>query len=890
MAKKLNTDEFTFTGIPRGNEYAVPLSRVAGNVMWVKDGSVWVNYLITGVNVNPYSPGMVSSAQSLNDELITSLCGIDAPEFLIVGIKNAERPQDVMSQCLRGVEGVTRDAFPELYLQLDELHRRIKSGELASFERLFWLSVPMPFNRSIKDRLAGRILETDPHADVGGKEVQEFNRAVGLAIPEQFKPRRTTPEHLRWLMERATSRGVFVPFERKCGGDAKMKFNVKSFPAYSFDTAAESSALYESFVEDIADRLNEKGTAALSSLKKSRLRESFFGTFRAIHKSKVMAISAVETGNKDFPDGYTSFQSMLGISAPPSENSTAVNSFTYIVDQAIGVDADFALRFRHAPDVISKNTASEVLGDLKSEDAANSKDELDADEYADAIENVFNLRDAVRAESNPIGLKVTALFAFGHMDLNELKRRTAALTKNFATNGFTTYQAPAGQFDMWQQMMPGVRRSRLTEDLSMDTTSYLFSGCMPIRKTIAGDTQGLPLAQNTENALGQLVLWDVLNSTDKGNASIIVSGAQGSGKSHLIKMMLGYMIDLKRYVYLIDQHKHGEYEVYASTLTDTEVFSVTGRTGSLDPFKLYEDHALAERVFMDLWLPLLNIEIDSPMASILSRMVKLEYRKPRGLTTTRKLIDYIVARGTENASTELASKFEIWGEQSYCSALIDPVEYGNVVDLPAFDSTKRCVVFRTHELSVYRGNNIAEASPSERYTAVIYNAIARYAAYQFSRVEGACAFIGDELHFLDGNDRVLDTLIRTPDRTGRKDGNFVIGGSQLAGDFGSQYDMIKRKFAMRQETEPNAREALEWVGTPVTDFLTDRMLNDTSPPDPDDNNRPTKGREGEGWYNDGNGNIIRVKVLDHMRDDRRRMSDTTSSRMIRAENLPAIKS
>jgi energy-coupling factor transporter ATP-binding protein EcfA2 len=669
-----------------------------------------------------------------------------------------------------------------------------------------------------------------------------------------------------------------------------MKFNVRSFPAYHFDIAVEQNALYETYLEDLADKLNEKGTSAISAFKKTRLRESFFGKFRSIHKSKVMGISAVETGNADFPDGYTSFQSMMGIAAPPSHASTAVNSFTYLVDQAIGVDADFALRIQPAPDAVSKNTASEVLGDLKSEDAANSKNELDADEYADAIENVFNLRDAVRAESNPTGMKVTALFAFGHPDLNELKRRSAALTKTFATNGFTTYQAPGGQFDMWQQMMPGVRRSRLTDDLSMVTTSYLFSGCMPVRRTVAGDTQGLPIAINAENALGQLVLWDILNSTDKGNASQVVCGAQGSGKSHLIKMMLGYMIDLKRYVYLIDQHKHGEYEVYASTLTDTEVFNVTGRTGSLDPFKVYEDHELAEKVFMDLWIPLLGLDPDrdSAMITILSRMVKLEYRKPRGLTSTRKLIDYIVSRGTEQASPELAAKFEIWGELSYCSALIDPVEYGQVIDLPAFNSSKRCVVFRTHELSVYRGNNIAEASPSERYAAVVYNAIARLAAHRFSQIKGACAFIGDELHFLDGNDRVLDTLIRTPDRTGRKDGNFVIGGSQLAGDFGSQYDMIKRKFALRQETEPNAVEALEWVGAPATNFLTDRMLNDTSPPDPDDNNRPTKGREGEGWYNDGNGNLIRVKIPDHMREDRKRMSDTTSSRMIRAEDLPAI--
>lgn len=864
--------------------YATELSGLASNVIFGKDGSVWVNFLLTGINVNPYNAPKVASAQAINDELFTALSAIESSDFLLLGIKNQERPEDVMSRCTQGVPALTGDQYPEMVKQFNVFYRKLRSGELACFERVYWLSVAMPTTRSISDKLVSQVMVTDPHADLSRNEVAKFNREVFNAIPEHFKARPTTPEHVRWVFDRARLRGLEVPFE-PTSGDANMKFNPKSFPQIEMNGAADSTALYDMFITDLADRLNEKGAAALKGREKAA-KETFRANFRSLHKGKMLSIGNVETRNPDFPDGFTSYQVCMGISAAPNTVTTSVNSFTYIVDQAIGCDADFALRFNFDSEVVSKKTASRALGDLKSEDMSNSKDELDVEDYASDIEGVRELHSMVRSESNPVGMKVAALFAFGHADMNYLQRRAATLAKTFANNGFTTYQAVGGQIDMWEQMMPGVRRSRLTDDLMMITTAYLFGGCIPVRRTVAGDSQGVPIAINTENALGQIVLWDILNSTDKGNASVTVCGAQGAGKSYLIKAMLGWMLDLNRYVYLIDQHKHGEYEVFASTLTSTFVFDVTGRTASLDPLKVYpNEDGTAAQVFMDLWLPLLDIAVDSDEAVVLSRLLKWEYRKPRKLYSTRAFIEH-VSRSATTVSSSLSGKFAFWGEQSYCSALIDPLDHGEIVDLQPFSSSARCVVFRTHNLSVYRGNNIKEAEPSEKYAAVVYNAIARIAAYRFSQIKGACAFFGDELHFLDGNDRVLDRLIRTPDRTGRKDGNFIVGGSQLAGDFGSQYDMIKRKFVLRQETRDNAVEALEWAEIPATEYLTSRMLEDTSPPDPDDNMMPTKGREGEGWMNDGSGNLIRIKVLPHMRHDRGRMADTTSSRMVRASELP----
>ena len=866
--------------------YAVPLAGLQGNAIYGKDGSVWVNFLLTGINVNPYNAAKVASAQSLNDDLFTSLSSVDASDFLLLGIKNQERPEDIMERCVAGVPDLSGGEYPELVKQFNVFYRKLNSGELACFERLYWLSVAMPTSRSMSDKIVSRVMVTDPHEGITSKTVRQFSQEVFNAIPAQFKARPTTPEHVRWVFDRARLRGLNVPFEPSTA-DAPMKFGPKSFPQVEIDQAADCTALYEQFVSDLAEKLNDKGAAALKG-KEGAVKGTFFNNFRSLHKGKmvkIMSVSNTEKRSPDFPDGHVSYQVMMGIASAPNTMTTGVNSFTYIVDQAIGCDADFALRFYFDSELVSKQTSSKALADLKSEDVSNSRDKLDVEDYSDSINDVRELHSIVKSESNPVGMKVAALFSFAHPDMNYLQRRASTLAKTFGNNGFTPYMAVGGQLDMWQQMMPGVTRSRLTDDLMMITTAYLFGGCIPVRKTTAGDSQGVPLAVNTENALGQIVLWDILNSTDKGNASVTVCGAQGAGKSYLIKAKLGYMIDLNRYVYVIDQHKHGEYEVFASTLTNTYVFDVTGRGASLDPLKIYpNEDGTAARVFMDLWLPLLNIDIDSPEAVVLSRLLKWEYRKPRKLFTTRAFIEHVRAIPSDVSAT-LSGKFAFWGEQDYCSALIDPLDRGVVIDLPPFSSDAKCVVFRTHNLSVYRGSDPKEAEPSERYSAVVYNAIARVAAHHFSQIEGVCAFFGDELHFLDGNDRVLDRLIRTPDRTGRKDGNFIVGGSQLAGDFGSQYDMIKRKYILRQETRANAVEALEWAEVPATEYLVSKMLEDTSPPDPDDNNMPTRGREGEGWFNDGSGNIVRIKVLPHLREDRGRMADTTSSRMIRAGEL-----
>lgn len=884
-------------------EYIVPISGLEDNIIYASDGSVHCNYILLGINVNRYNESGVTTAQSLNSELFTALSRVDSPEFLLLGLKAADDPDKVIAASQKGIDGINAQDYPELMEQYQILKDRITSGEFASFQRIYWLSVALPFGRSMISKAVGKFAVTDPHEGITNKAVAEFNRKVYEAIPKDFLPRPTTPDHLRWVFDRARTRGYgpeLCPSKMLCEPHAPLpghfrayappkartKFNPRSFPKIVINDRADTEAFYEKFVKDMLAGVNSDGVGTLDKWLKQHGKDALFTNFKTLSDGKIISVHNPDLRNADFPDGFVSYQACMAIASAPAGPSDDIQRVTNIVDQAIASDADFAIRFSYSKDVTNRQVTSQALKDLKSEDAANSNDELDADEYADEIGEVYDLHDAVRAETNPIGMKVTILFAFGNANLDDADSAAASMIEQFGNNGFGAYQPPGGQEDLFRQMFPGVLRSPQSEDLALVTTAYELGAMMPVRRTFLGDAQGVPVAVNHENALGQIVLWDALGSTDKGNASQLITGAQGGGKSHWIKLLLGYMIDLKKYVYLIDNHRHGEYTVFASTLNpeDTFVMDVTDHEYSLDPLKLYKSGGPAEKAFMDLWMPLLGIDEKTDEANTLASIVSWEYRSHRNIYTTRDLVEHLNDDKSPDTH-KLASLFKFWASQPYTAALIDPIRYGKVKNLPPVPAHPKCVVFRTHNLAVYTGDDITKAKPSQQYSAVVYTAIAAIAAHRFSEIRDTCAFFGDEMHFLDGADDVLNELIGALDRTARKDRNLLVAGSQLAKDWGPQYEMVAKRWAMRQEKRVTAVDALDWVELPVTEFMIDWMITETSPRDPMDNNRPMKGREGEGWANDGFGNIGRIKVLPQMRADRARMSDTTSSRMIRSSEL-----
>ena len=867
-------------------DYYPRITRRVGNLIYNSDGTVWANYLLRGINTDPYQRGRIEACQDANGLLFSALSHLQAADFLLLGLKAQTPPQLIMDRSADGIPGWGEPGrYPELLAGFNSLFKRIKAGELAEYQRVYWLSIGFPARQSLRDKILSKAAVIDPHRRVDNRIIRDLEKQYFEAIPRQFRPIRTTPAHVRWVFDRVRQRGITVPIMPPAESSrALVDDSPRSFPEIHVNKNADTDALLEDLVAKVAD-----GDAAVDPGAKAK---GWLGVmqdnYRSTRWGKMLAVSNVETRNPEFPDGYTSYQVQMGISQYPTVDGLDINAFTYLVDQEIGCDADFALRFHFDQELLTKRGLRKAMRELNDEAQANIRDEFDTEDYSDRRGEMRQFRHAAKSESAPRGMKVAVVFSFAHQNRSFLEKRVAELAEHFEKHDFTPYLPVGGQFDMWQAMMPGSSCPTLVEDIKQTTTARLLSAYMPVRRTVIGDAIGVPIGINKENALGQIVHWDIFNASDKGNASVTISGAKNKGKSYLIKLKLGYLLDTGCYAHIIDQSDHGEYMVFAQTLTDTEVVDVFGGVDalghrvSMDVLKCCPPD-VAAWLFLDLWLPLLELRSDSAAAALLSTVVEPSYRQAFGIASTRDLMNHLSTVPGEEAR-DLVIKLSFWSRQPYTHAFIDPLVDGNVVTHEAFNARARAVVFRTHKLNVHRGGPGSQPTEPERFAAMAYTALARMTTLRFSGIKEPCALIGDEMHFQSGSDVLLE-LIERPDRVGRRANNFFIAGAQLASDFGSHYRLVKRKVLLGQETRDNAVEALVYGDMPPTERLVHTMVAETSPLDPDNNNMPIPERAGEGWYNDGN-NIGRFKGFQHLLASRRRHADTTASRIIRETDLP----
>lgn len=873
-------------------DYYPRISRRPGNLIFNhEDGTVWANYLLRGINTDPYQPGRIEACQDHNAALFNALSRLPAADFLLLGIKAQTPPDVIMARCADGIPGIEQPGrYPELEAQFNSLHQRILAGEHAEYQRIFWLSIGFPTHQSWRDKLLSSFAVVDPHRRVDERIVRDLEKRYFQALPRQFRPIRTTESHVRWVFDRARQRGITVPFlPDPVTTRAVVDDNPRSFAQIHINKNADTDSLLES----LANRVADEDPSTMLDVKDKGWVKVLQDNFRSTRWGRMLSISNVETRNADFPDGYTSYQVQMGISQYPSVETFDINTFTYLVDQETGTDADFALRFHFDQEALSKRGMRKAMRELNAEAQANIRDEFDDEEYGDRRGEMRDFRHTARREPDPRGMKVAALFSFAHQNREFLAERIAALGEHFTNHGFTPFFPVGGQFELWKAMMPGSSCPPAVEDFKQTTTVNLFSAYMPVRRTVLGDAVGVPIAKNKENALGQIVHWDIFNASDKGNASETITGAKNKGKSYLIKKKLGFLVDARCVVHIIDQSDHGEYSVYAQSLTRTEIVDVfggvdaTGKRTSLDVLKCCPPEA-ASWLFLELWLPLLELGRKTEEASLLATLVEPRYRSDHRIGSTRALMYHLEHAIGSEVSRKLVIAFNFWARQPYTHAFIDPIIDGKVVEHAPFNATALAVVFRTHKLNVHRGTEKSKPTDAQEFAAMAYTAIARMTTLRFNSIKEPCVLIGDEMHFQKGSDVLLE-LVERPDRVGRRANNWFIAGAQLAQDYDEHYALVKRKTLLGQETRDNAAAALAYGDLPPTERLVHTMVSETSPLDPDNNNMPLEGRAGEGWHNDG-ANIGRIQVLPMLLAHRRRFADTTASRIIRETDLPASAS
>lgn len=862
-----------------GVQYPEPLAAIDRNMIHTERGNVSANYLLEGINFSSNIPEQVAAAQRAHEALYKELSAFGL-DFSLYGLKARTSSDELLRKMSAGVEHLASDPNLAPFLQdLNAFATQLETGARKEFHRVYWLSVHLPHDETAMSKMFDSIAEREDLTEEDLSDFGSLEDRIFKSIPTGFAPRRLNSDHVAWAYDRARLRGLEVPVFPEVHPKPTRAINLQNFPTTYFTKNADGTALMDGFAE-----LFSAGNAKLA-------RRAFLSNFFTANYALTMSVANFGGRRASTPNGAISYQTFATVTSAPRIPEVNVARFTSIVDQFLNVDADFVQHVSFNPAARGKKYFRSLRTKVSSENEALSTDDLDVEEYQEKGGEIEQFRRDVQA-SGGVPMRVSTTFCFAHANLEVLEKSVHDLVNLFEDNDFVLERVPAAQFDAYCQMLPGIPPSEVTQSTKLDTTAYRLSAAASIRQNVVGDATGVPIAINKENALGQVVYLNVLTATDSGNASIAVTGAQGSGKTHFMKLVFSYLHDLGKYVHVLDPSPHGEYEVFARSLDeDVTVVDLAEGRYSVDPLKLYDDPEIAKMEFLDVMLPLLDVNPKSKAASILSNMLDAGYRSAHGINSTRDLLERMERVAGEDKELRGAyNSLNFYSQQQLSRSLIDPLDAsGRVVDLPVLNTTKRIVVFRTGGLKVHKVEQGSDITPRERISQAIFTSVAVYTARRFNEINDVCVLIGDEMHVLKGNARVMDLLVKTPDRMGRKEKNWILAGSQLAEDMDENFALIKKRLVLKQEKNSNARSSLDWIdlldGDEASEsYLVQRLVTDTSPIDPA-SGRTISGREGEGWFADGHGNVARVRVLNHLLADRERASDTTSSTLIRAEDL-----
>ena len=846
------------------------------NITFNADGTIWAHYILQGINYSPADQNSYEYSQQAHQRLFAQLATLSHIDYSLHGFKT----HIPLNQTLHTInKGLPADFTPQKYpiaaTNIAALRDRKNNGHLREFQRIYWLAARIPDGSATSGTIIDKIVRREPLDGMSPEDYEEEEQDVYGLIPREFTPQRATLNDIYWCFDRMRYRGIrTIPTPESQHHDKHRTDN--GFPQIIIDKLASTQPILDKFIDDYVDDEDEAVARATRTYKSN---------YKMVKNSTMLSISSPATQTPQLPGGVTSFQSSVVITGYPSNPTQSLMTYTSMADQNLGVDADFTLRFKFDPSMLSKDEIRKFRNSLKYQADSTSKDDLDLQEYQKTGSEAIDFQSTVMRPNTQIPFKVCSMFTFAHPDREQLMEATSRIIDTFEKNGYSADCIVGAQYDLLRQGMPGIGTSKLVESYMEATTVEDFAPSFPLRRTISGDSAGIPIAINRENSFGQLIYYDIIKAPDKGNASISVTGAQGSGKSYFMKNLCAWVAGLHCATHIFDPSPTGEYEDFVKSLAtqdpmvNVDVQNFANPKYSMDPLKIYSDPDMAKTVFTTIMFPLLNIKVGSPVMGAMTNYLKAENREIYRITSTRRLLEIIESEYSANSADELGKQmYNIAGFLRFIAdhpagrALVDPVGK----ELPPINLKTNVLVYRTGTLKT-RDRSTDKNDIEATIGTAIYNSCAEFTGWAFQRLKKMpCFTIGDEMSFLSDSPETLKKLVKEPTRQGRKYNKALISGTQDATDLDENYNQISKVMVFRQERRENAEAALKYAGLPDSDYMINRLMNDTSPRD---DNGVIPGRNGEGWFVDGVHYPVRMQTLPALVSAQSRAADTRASVM-----------
>lgn len=823
----------------------MPTRSMAANLRWTRSGTVWADWILTGLPYGLRPTKDKQTVRALHQALIRALPG----ESLLLGVCSGLDPAAVVEKMLLGVDLA---ACPEWAAECEATLESL--DEIGPGQRIHWLSVPLGVDKQsdraleplraasadLRDRL-GLPRAAVPVADVERRLAQAAR--IAEAIPGTFRPTAATPAQMVWLHQHAVRRGLFQ--------DLDLPTDAPDDVAASLLTAKSSSALGEPLLDEGGQSdLDGKPTARWNPLSRRYLKVQDAGAH----------------------DGSASYQSLLVISDVPDGGMVFPGSEVIGRIDESGLDVDWAIRLhvRSSAQVASQNqralrNLNEQYGQRSGElsHGLNMLDRVaqDLSEYVGILES-----DKLEVET-----QATVIFCLAAPDAAGAIAKGRALTDFLADTGYKLVQPLGYQEELWWAMTPGVPSTRAVREFAQITTSKALAATVPLASVRLGDTKGSLLALNIAHGPlfapnvpcgpTSVILHDLEGATDRDvSGSIAIAGELGSGKSVSLKKLSGDVIDRGGRVVAADRTAMGEWAVWARSVTRAVIVDIADPVLSLDPLRLFGLRA-GSRITQTFLTPLLNVSPTSERGVLLSDILDPEYLSEHHITGLGQLLAHLHSGCQLPGAAEMARLLNVFARRDFGRVIFDE-------SIPALKLSDPAVIIRTHTLMLPSREELEHQHLFEQlglekiFGRAMYALIAAFARHVcFAEQDVLGLFVVDEAHSVtispEGEREIVDFV-----RDGRKHRAAVaLGSHDPEADFGSPTlrGLIPTRILMRHRDKTLAKRGLAWLDLdPTDDSLVDLVRQDMSPVLADG---VPEHRRGECLIRDTAGNVGRGKIL-----------------------------
>lgn len=835
-----------------------PTRSIAANLRWTRTGTVWADWILTGLPYGLRPTKDKRSVRALHQALFRALPG----ESLLLGLCSGLDPAAVVEKMLTGVDlAASPDWVAECEATLESLDL------IGPGQRIYWLSVPLGRDRpSDRPREPLRAAMADLRDRLGlprnpvstGDVERRLAQAARIAesIPSPFNPTPATPAQMVWLHEHTLRRGLFQDLDLP-GGDA-------DDVASALLTPKSSSALPEPILDEGGQSdLEGKGLGRLNPI-----------TRRFI---KIQDASSVDAGE-------ASYQALMVVSDVPDGGMIFPGSeFIGRIDES-GLDVDWALRLnvRAGSAVATQNQrALRNLNEQYGQRAGEISHGLNMlDRVADDLAEYVAILESDKLE---VETQATTIFCVAGPDAESARTQARALSDFLADTGYKLSQPLGYQEELWWAMQPGVPSSRAVREFSQITTSKALAATVPLTSVRLGDAKGSLLALNIAHGpmfaptvpCGPtgVILHDLEGATDRDvSGSIAIAGELGVGKSVALKKLAGDVIDRnnRNRVIIADRTAMGEWARWARSVTSVVVVDVSEPALSLDPLRLF-GHRIGSRITQTFLTTLLNVAPTSERGVLLSDVLDPTYLAEHKIASLGQLLAHLQSGCALSGAAEMARLINVFARRDFGRVIFDD-------QVPPLSLSDRAVVIRTHTLQLPSRDELEHKHLFDqlglekifgRAVYALIAALARHVCFAEQDVLGL--FVVDEAHSVtispEGEREIVEFV-----RDGRKHRAAVaLGSHDPEADFGSVTlrGLIPTRILMRHRDKTLAKRGLAWLDLdPDDDSLVDLVCNDMSPLI--GGAKVPEHRRGECLIRDSSNNLGRGKILAPALPERRR--------------------